>query len=76
MAANGLWPRRETPLAPMSGIKDALVELRRQGWLSFRIEGGVARVTSGDRVRKLAEGLGSSFAREMWSPLAANSPTA
>jgi hypothetical protein len=58
MGTSARWPRREPPLVPVDGLRDALLELRQQGWLAFRVEGDIARVTYGDRVRQLAASCG------------------
>jgi hypothetical protein len=54
------WPRREPPLQPMPRLNDALVELRKQGYLSFRVAGDPTLVSYGPRVRELAREWGSS----------------
>jgi hypothetical protein len=40
-------------IAP-TGLKNALLQLRRQRLLAFTVEGDVARVSYGDRVREIA----------------------
>ena len=54
MATSARWPRREPPLVATTGLKDALLQLRRERLLSFTVEGDVARVSYGDRVREIA----------------------
>ena len=61
-AITARWPIREPPLVPTSGLKDALLELRRERLLSFTIEGDVARVAYGERVRRLADSWGLQLA--------------
>lgn len=36
------------------GLRGALLQLRRERLLSFTVEGDVARVTYGDRIREIA----------------------
>ena len=53
------WPRREPPLVPATGdLRRALFELRRERWLNVTVEGDLARVTYGERVREIAKEWG------------------
>ena len=54
MGTSARWPRREPPLVAPTGLKAALLQLRRQRLLAFTVEGDIARVTHGDRVREIA----------------------
>ena len=54
MASSARWPRREPPLVPVDGLRDKLLQLRQQRWLSFTVSADVARVTYGDCIRELA----------------------
>ena len=54
MGTTARWPRREPPLVATTGLKDALLQLRRQRLLSFTVEGDVASVSYGDRIREIA----------------------
>jgi hypothetical protein len=54
MGTSARWPRREPPLVATAGLRDALLQLRRERLLSFTVEGDVARVTYGDRIREIA----------------------
>jgi hypothetical protein len=54
MGTSARWPRREPPLVQTDGLRDALLQLRRERLLSFTVEGDVARVTYGDRIREIA----------------------
>jgi hypothetical protein len=58
MGGSARWPRREPPLQPMLRLNDALVELRKQGYLSFRVAGDPTLVSYGPRVRELAREWG------------------
>ena len=58
MASSARWPRREPPLVPVDGLRDKLLQLRQQRWLSFTVSADVARVTYGDAVREIAERWG------------------
>ena len=51
-------PRSLGVLSPTPGLKDALLQLRRQRLLSFTVEGDVARVSYGARIRELAPRMG------------------
>lgn len=62
MATTARWPRREPPLVPVDGLRDALGQLRQQGWLAFTVEGDIARVGYGDRIRQLAAAWGVDLA--------------
>jgi hypothetical protein len=58
MSASARWPRREPPLVPAENLKRALLELRREGWLAFRVEGDEAHVSYGERVGEIASAWG------------------
>ena len=59
MSTSARWPRRKPPLVPATGdLRRALFELRREGWLSFTVEGDLARVTYGERVLEVAQEWG------------------
>ena len=58
MASTARWPRREPPLVPVDGLRDKLLQLRQQGWLTVDVAGDIALVTYGDRVRRLADSWG------------------
>ncbi len=58
MATTARWPRREPPIVPVEGLRDALLQLRHQRWLAFTVEGDVARVGYGDRIHQLAANWG------------------
>jgi hypothetical protein len=54
MAGTANWPRRDPPLVATTGLRESLLQLRRERLLAFTVEGDVARVTYGDRIRELA----------------------
>lgn len=54
MSTSARWPRREPPLVATTDLRGALLQLRRQRLLAFTLDGDVARVTYGDRVREIA----------------------
>ncbi len=54
MSTSARWPRREPPLVASTGLKAALLQLRRQRLLAFTLDGDTARVSYGDRIRELA----------------------
>ena len=54
MAGNANWPRRDPPLVATTGLRESLLQLRRERLLAFTVEGDVARVSYGDRIRELA----------------------
>jgi hypothetical protein len=54
MSTSARWPRREPPLVAPDNRKTALLQLRRERLLAFTVEGDVARVTYGDRIREIA----------------------
>jgi hypothetical protein len=58
MGSTARWPRREPPLVAASGLRESLLQLRRQRLLSFTVDGDVAYVTYGDRIRELAKQWG------------------
>jgi hypothetical protein len=54
MSTNASWPRRDPPLVATTGLRESLLQLRRERLLKFTVEGDVARVTYGDRIRETA----------------------
>lgn len=55
MSTSARWPTREPPLFPAENLKRSLLELRREGWLSFGVKGDQAAVTYGPNMRAVAE---------------------
>jgi len=70
--ASAKWPRRDPPLVTVDGLRGALLELRRMGYLAFKVEAGTARVTYGPAVREIAAkwGLELSQVAEAATPSA------
>ena len=54
MSTSARWPKREPPLVATPGLRDALLQLRRQRLLAFSLGSDTVRVTYGDRIRELA----------------------
>ena len=47
-------------LVPVEGLRQALLELRRERWLAFTVEGDTAAVSYGPRVLEVAASWGIS----------------
>jgi hypothetical protein len=62
MAADARWPRHEPPIPRTEGLRDALMELRREKWLAFTIEGDVTRIKYGERIKEIAAKWGVPLA--------------
>ena len=58
MGTTARWPRREPPIVPVDALRDKLLQLRQQRWLSFTVSADVAQVTYGDRIREIAANWG------------------
>jgi hypothetical protein len=54
MSTSARWPKREPPLVATPGLRDALLQLRRQRLLSFTLGSDTVRISYGDRIRELA----------------------
>ena len=37
MGTTARWPRREPPIVPVDALRDKLLQLRQQRWLSFTV---------------------------------------
>ena len=61
MSTAARWPKRKSMLVPVEGLRKALLELRREGWLAFTVEGDTAAVSYGPRVREVATSWGISL---------------
>ncbi len=60
-ATSARWPKRTPLLVPVDGLRQALLELRREGWLAFTVEGDTAAVSYGPRVFEVATSWGISL---------------
>ena len=55
-ASSTRWPKREHPLVPTTGFREALLQLRRLGWLQVDVSGDTASISYGKRIRERAKG--------------------